>query len=136
MADDLQSKAAEMMKKVLTVGVGALFLTEESLRAMVTEFKLPKELLGGIFESANKTKKEFLQNLSKDVLSRVTDKMDPVAFLEEFLHKNEVELHIKVGFKPRAKESNEANEAKESKDSKSTSSGRTSTDDGADDELG
>jgi len=94
--EDIQSKAAEMMKKVLTVGVGAIFLTEESLRALVSEFKLPKELLNGILDSANRVKKDFLQTLSKDVLSRITDKVDPTAVLQEILQKNEIDLHIKV----------------------------------------
>ena len=49
----------DLMKKMLTVGVGTLFLTEESLRGLVSEIKLPKELLGGVLESANKTRKEF-----------------------------------------------------------------------------
>jgi hypothetical protein len=102
MADDLQSKAAEMMKKVLTVGVGAIFLTEESLRALVSEFKLPKELLSGILDSAAKTKNEFLRTLSQDVLSRVADKVDPSAVLQEFLTRNDVEFTIKVHVKPKA----------------------------------
>ncbi len=94
MADDIQSKAAEMMKKVLTVGVGALFLTEDTLRGLVTEFKLPKELLSGILASANKTKTEFLQNLSTEVLSRLTDKVDPASLLQEFMTKNEINIKI------------------------------------------
>src|SRR4051794_9707783 len=97
--DDLQTKAAEMMKKVLTVGVGALFLTEDALRTLVTEFKLPKELLGGILDSANKTKNEFLQSLSRDVLSRVTDKVDPASLLQEFFTSNDIDLHVKISFK-------------------------------------
>jgi hypothetical protein len=103
MADDLQSKAAEMMKKVLTVGVGTIFLTEESLRGLIGELKVPKELLGGILDSAHKTKDEFLRNLSKDVLAKVTEKMDPkmnlMTFVEEFLSRNEVDFHVKMSFK-------------------------------------
>src|SRR6478672_7680404 len=101
-ADDLKSQAAEMMKKVLTVGVGAIFLTEDALRGLVSEFKLPKELLGGILESARSTKNEFLQSLSQDVLSKITDKVDPAALLQEFLGKNEIDLQIKVRFKPKS----------------------------------
>ncbi len=104
MAEDLQSKAADLMKKVLTVGVGALFLTEESLRGLVSDFKLPKELLSGILDAAGKTKNEFLQNLSKEVLSKVTDKIDPVALLQEFLRKNEVNLNIRINVKPKSEE--------------------------------
>jgi hypothetical protein len=106
MADDLQSKAAEMMKKVLTVGVGTIFLTEESLRGLIGELKVPKELLGGILDSAHKTKDEFLRNLSKDVLAKVTEKMDPkmnlMTFVEEFLSRNEVDFHVKMSFKKKS----------------------------------
>ena len=101
MADDIQSKATDLMKKVLTVGVGAIFLTEESLKGLVSEFKLPKELLAGILDSAGKTKNEFLRTLSQDVLSRVVDRVDPAAVLQEFLTKNEVEFTIKLNVKPK-----------------------------------
>ncbi len=101
--DNIQSKATDFVKKVLTVGMGTLFLTEESLKNMVSEFKLPKELLGGILESANKTRKEFLHNLSQDLMSRVSEKMDVRALVDEVLEKNEIEIHMKVSFKPKSR---------------------------------
>ena len=103
MSEDRQSKAAEMMKKAITVGVGALFLTEEGLKSLVSEFKLPKEFLKPVLESAGKTKDEFLRVLSQEVMSRVTDKIDPVGFIEEFLTRNEVELTVRIGIKPKKK---------------------------------
>jgi len=99
--DNLQGKATDFVKKVLTVGMGTLFLTEESLRGMVSEFKLPKELLAGILESANKTRKEFLGNLSQDLMSRVSEKMDARALIDEILEKNEIEVNMKISFKPK-----------------------------------
>ncbi len=100
--DDLKSKSADIMKKVLTVGVGAIFLTEETLRAMVSEWKLPKEVISAILEGSRKTKDEFMQSLSQDVFAKVADKIDPVALLQEFITRNEIELHIKLGIKPKA----------------------------------
>jgi diaminopimelate decarboxylase len=91
------------MKKALTVGVGALFLTEEGVRSLMGDVKLPKELIGGILESANKTKTEFLQNLSRDVREKVVDKIDPLALLQEFLSRNEVEFTVRVNVKPKKK---------------------------------
>jgi hypothetical protein len=102
--DDLQSKATEMVKRLLTVGVGAIFLTEESLRALVSEMKLPKELLQGILQSAGKTKNEFLSKLSNDILERVTNKVDPAALVEEFLHRHELDFHVRLSFKPKKKD--------------------------------
>ncbi len=101
MADDLQSRASEMMKKVLTVGVGTLFLTEEALRGLVSEFKLPKELLSSVLESASKTKDEFLGSLSRELMARVSDKVDPRALLDEILSKHQIELSVKINFTPK-----------------------------------
>lgn len=97
------SRASSFMKKALTVGVGALFLTEEGVRSLMGDVKLPKELIGGILESANKTKTEFLQNLSRDVREKVVDKIDPLALLQEFLSRNEVEFTVRVNVKPKKK---------------------------------
>jgi len=103
MADDLQSKAMDLMKKALAVGIGGLFLTEENLRNLVSEFKLPKELLSGLLESAHKTKKEFLENFSKELLSRLAGKLNPEEFLHEFFQKNEIDLRVRIRFSPKQK---------------------------------
>ncbi len=99
--DGLQAKATDLVKKVLTVGVGAIFLTEESLRNMVSEFKLPKELLTGLLESANKTKGDFLNKLSADVMDRLKNQVDAKALVQEILEKNEIDVHVKVSFRPK-----------------------------------
>jgi hypothetical protein len=100
---DLKSAAADLVKKAITVGVGAVFLTEESLRGLVSEIKLPKELLGGILESAQKTKNEFLGKLSSDVLDRIMTRVDPKALVEEILVRNDLELQVKLSFRPKAR---------------------------------
>lgn len=95
-------KASEMMKKLLTVGVGAIFLTEESLRGLISEFKLPKEMMGAILDSAGKTKDDFLQKLSHDVLSQLKNKVDFKELIQELLTKNEIQFQVKVSLKPKA----------------------------------
>lgn len=99
--DNLQSKATDFVKKILTAGVGAIFLTEESLKALVSEFKLPKEFLTQLLESANRTRKEFLENLSQDAINRVISKANPKELLKEILEDYDLELNVKVRFNPR-----------------------------------
>jgi hypothetical protein len=89
------------MKKLLTVGVGTVFLTEESLRKLITDFKIPVEMVSGLLESARTTRTEFLQNFSKEIVSRLSDKVDPRKIIDDFLLENEVELNIKIKFKPK-----------------------------------
>lgn len=99
--DDLQGKASELMKKILTVGVGAIFLTEESLRGLVSEFKLPKELLSAILESAGKTKNDFLQTLAREAIQQATEKFDLEQLASKVLGSHEFEIQIKVRATPK-----------------------------------
>jgi len=68
---------------------------------LVSEFKLPKELLGGILESANKTRREFLGNLSQELITRVSEKVDARELVKEVLDRNEIEISMKISFKPK-----------------------------------
>jgi hypothetical protein len=101
--DDLQSKAGDFVRKVLTVGVGTVFLTEEALRGLVSEVKLPKELLTGLLDSASRTKNEFFGKLSEEIMQKVVSKIDPKELVQELLERNEIELNVKVQFKPKAR---------------------------------
>ncbi len=107
MADDNEEstrfRPTDMMKKIFAAGVGTFFLTEESLRSLLVDFKLPKELLAGLLESANKTRKDFMQNISQEVLNKVSDKVDLAAFFAEVLAKNEIKLEINVKLEPKDK---------------------------------
>lgn len=89
------------MKKVLTVGVGAIFLTEESLRGLISEIKLPKELISAILESAGKNKAELLKALPKEIISNILEKVDFLAMVQEILNRNEIELKIRLKFRPK-----------------------------------
>ncbi len=86
-------------KKLMTVGVGTFFLTEDALKSLVSEFKLPKELVGSLLEGAKGVRKEFMQNFITEVMSRVSEKVDPATVLADFLKKNEVTFEIKVKVK-------------------------------------
>lgn len=102
MAEDLQSKAAEIARKILTVGVGAVFLTEESIRNLVSELKIPKELLSNLLESAGKTKNEFFAKLSQDLLTQLRGKVNAEELIRDMLEHYEIDLHVKMNFKPKA----------------------------------
>jgi len=99
--EELQSKASEFVKKIFTVGIGTIFLTEESIRKLVSDFKLPKELLGGILDSASKTKKDFIESFSKEVVTQLQSSVDPNKLMQELIENNEFEIQIKVKTHPK-----------------------------------
>ncbi|ATB39601.1 hypothetical protein CYFUS_005046 [Cystobacter fuscus] len=57
----------EFMRKVAVAGLGALFMTEEGLRAMAGQLKLPKEVLGYVLGQAEKTKDEVGRVVSEEL---------------------------------------------------------------------
>jgi hypothetical protein len=63
----LRGKAADFMKKAMTAGVGALFLTEEGIRNVVGDLKLPKEILASLVTQADRTKQELVRTLGEEV---------------------------------------------------------------------
>jgi len=89
-------------KKLMTVGVGTFFLTEEALRNLVTEFKFPKEIMGTVLDGAKSVRKEFMQNVVQEMMGKISDKVDPSAVLAEFLKKNDVTFEIKIKVKDKS----------------------------------
>jgi coenzyme Q-binding protein COQ10 len=107
MNDHNDSGIFSWAKKIMTVGVGTFFLTDESLKSMISEFKLPKEMMATILEGAKNVRQEFMQNVVHEVMGKVGEKMDPAAVLAEFMKKNEVTFEIKIKVKDKTNTSNE-----------------------------
>jgi hypothetical protein len=57
----------ELMRKVAFAGLGALFMTEEGIRAAAAQLKLPKEVLAYLLSQAEKTKDEVGRVLSEEL---------------------------------------------------------------------
>ncbi len=95
------SRAGDLLKKAITVGIGAAFLTEESIRATVSELKLPKELVTNLLAQANTTRSEFLGKFSHEIIEKIQSKIDPVALVNEILQKNDIEFTIKMKVTPK-----------------------------------
>src|SRR3954462_13728955 len=57
----------EFVRKVAVAGLGALFMTEEGIRNLAGQLKLPKEMLGVILSQAEKTKDDIQRVLSEEL---------------------------------------------------------------------
>jgi hypothetical protein len=57
----------EAMRKVAFAGLGALFMTEEGIRSLAGQLKLPKEALGFVLSQAERTKDEVGRVLSEEL---------------------------------------------------------------------
>src|SRR4051795_12428487 len=57
----------EFVRKVAVAGLGALFMTEEGIRNLSGQLKLPKEVLGYILSQAEKTKDDIGRTISEEI---------------------------------------------------------------------
>ena len=57
----------DFVRKVAVAGLGAIFMTEEGIRNLAGQLKLPKEALGFILSQAEKTKDEVGRVLTEEL---------------------------------------------------------------------
>lgn len=95
--DENLPKWGEMLKKVMSVGLGAAFMTEESVRSALGGLNLPKEVLTSILHGANRSKEEFLNKVGNEtikLLSKIDFVKEASRFVEE--HKFRINAEIEV----------------------------------------
>lgn len=91
------SKLTDTMKKVFTAGVSAAFMTEESVRAYLSELKLPKEILNVLLQSAAKSKEEIQARVTNEIVS-IIHKIDFVKEAARFAedHKFKITAEVEI----------------------------------------
>jgi hypothetical protein len=95
----------DVVKKLFSVGVGAAFMTEESIRNYLGDVKLPKDAINFILQSANKGKEELVQRVGKEIgalLSHIDIVKEASRFVEN--HKFKVSAEIEILSKSNEKE--------------------------------
>ena len=65
--DDRRGRVPDFVRKVAVAGLGALFMTEEGIRSLAGQLKLPKEVLGFLLAQAERTKDEVGRVLSDEL---------------------------------------------------------------------
>lgn len=98
MANDQDSqKMSDLLKKLLSAGIGAAFMTEEHIRTYLTDLKLPKDALKFVLDGAQKSKDELMDRVGNEVI-RIVQKIDFVKEASRFVeeHKFRVTAEIDV----------------------------------------
>jgi hypothetical protein len=57
----------DLIRKAVVTGLGAVFMTEEGLRNLAGQLKLPKELLGSVAAQADRTKAEVTRVIGEEL---------------------------------------------------------------------
>jgi hypothetical protein len=106
MEDNKDGKISDLLKKVLTTGVTAAFMTEESVRALLKDVPLPKDIVGGLVENAKNTKTEFVSSV-KNELKTYLDKIDLSREIDKIVEKYDFEIKATISLKKKKKSKNE-----------------------------
>lgn len=87
----------DAIRKIVTTGVSAAFMTEEAIRSRVSELKLPKETLNVLLQGASKSKDQLMNRVTDEVVS-IINKIDFVKEASRFVeeHKFRVTAEIEV----------------------------------------
>jgi hypothetical protein len=87
----------DAIKKLVSTGISAAFMTEESIRGFVSELKLPKETLHMLLQGASKSKEELVNRVGREIISMVK-KIDLVKEASRFMeeHKFKVSAEVEI----------------------------------------
>lgn len=99
---DKDGKIGDLLKKVLTTGVTAAFMTEESVRTLLKDVPLPKDIVGGLVENAKNTKTEFVTGV-KNELKSYLDKIDLSKEIDKIAEKYDFEIKATISLKKKKK---------------------------------
>lgn len=99
---DKDGKIEGILKKVLTTGVTAAFMTEEGIRNVLKDVPLPKDMVGGLLENAKNTKTEFVSGV-KNELKSYLDKIDLGREIDKIVEKYDFEVKATISLKRKKK---------------------------------
>ncbi|OIQ16466.1 MAG: hypothetical protein BM556_15100 [Bacteriovorax sp. MedPE-SWde] len=98
MSDDKKdSPFGDVIKKVVSIGVGAAFMTEESVKNALGDLPLPKDIVNGLLQNAKSSKEEFLASMKEEVSNHLS-KVDPKKLVQEVLEDYDVNIEAKLSF--------------------------------------
>lgn len=101
MSDKKDSSIGEIIKKVVSVGVGAAFMTEESVKKILEDLPLPKDIISGLVQNAKGAKEDFSKGIREEVKNYLT-KIDPSKIATDLLDKYDVEVEAKFKFRKKS----------------------------------
>lgn len=95
--DSPSTNVSDWLKKTLLTGVGAVFMTEESIRHSLNEIHMPKSVIKGVLSQAEKTKKEITNLMAKEVRGFL-DRIEIEEIIRKALVGQTVEIKASIKF--------------------------------------
>ncbi|MBI3179411.1 MAG: hypothetical protein HYZ27_07095 [Deltaproteobacteria bacterium] len=65
--DDPRGGLTDSIRKALLTGLSAVFMTEEGIRNVLSDMRLPKEALGYIAQQTDRTRRELFRAVNQEI---------------------------------------------------------------------
>ncbi|RPJ68992.1 MAG: hypothetical protein EHM20_16870 [Alphaproteobacteria bacterium] len=101
MSEKKDSAIGDIIKKVVSVGVGAAFMTEESVKKILDDLPLPKDIITGLVHNAKGAKEDFTKGIREELRTYLS-KVDASKIMTDVLDKYDVEVEAKFKFKKKS----------------------------------
>ncbi len=92
----------DMARKLLLTGIGAIFMTEESIRSTLGDLKLPKDAMGYVVDQAKKQKDDMMAVLASE-FSNFFSKINVHEEIVKALSRLQIHIDAKFSFTPKGK---------------------------------
>ena len=96
--DSKDNILGDALKKVISLGVGAAFLTEDVIKNAVADLPLSKDMVNGVLQNAKSAKEDFVKSIREE-LGQHLSKVDPKALIEEIIEDYDIEVNATFKFK-------------------------------------
>ena len=98
--EDERGSTRDLTKKILTLGLGAYFLTEDTVRRYVKDAKIPRDIGKTITQNATKGKDELYGFVARE-LGSFLRQMDFQQELDRFVKSHKIRVSAEIEFLPR-----------------------------------
>ena len=100
MADPDETGPESLTGKILALGLGAYFLTEDTVRRYVKDAKIPRDIARSITQNASKGKDDLYRFVAAE-LSKFLKQMDLQEELDRFVENHKIKISAEIEFLPR-----------------------------------
>lgn len=112
--NDAPKGLGDMLKKIAQVGMGAAFMTEESVRGVLNDLPVSKEIISGLVSNAKGAKEDFTKGLREE-FSRYLSHLDKEGLIDYLVENYDIEVNASLSFN---KKSNHKGDSKAKKTAK------------------
>ncbi len=94
----------DIIKKVVSVGVGAAFMTEESVKGLLNDLPIPKDVINSLVSNAKGAKEDLSKSLREE-FRKYLSKLDTEKLIDYVLQNYEVNANFSFNRKSEADDS-------------------------------